>query len=170
MPSNQRTMHKPIMHPATPSFTLPSKSLPKKASRSLGLLSTSCPFSLLGTCNKCCSSLFATAGVCRLDLLCVGQWIQVGFGNRLDTHCITSSGYLWHRCRVGDTTRNRTHSRCWRKSCRRFHGEECSTATESHLGHASVTGILGKLPICPAPQLPCLQHGITNDASPTGLS
>ena len=166
MPTNPRTMHKFIMHFATPSFTLPSKSLARKASRSLGLLSTSCPFSLLGTCNKRCSSLRHS--------LAKGQWIQVWFGNRLDTHRIATSGYLWHRCRVVillGTEPSQTHSRRQRKSWRgtfSWRGTQHSNwqPPGSHISRWDP----GQTTHLPLPQLPRLQHGISNDASPTGLS
>ena len=46
--TNWEHVHKLIMTPATLTFRLPLKTLPRKPSVSLGLLSISCPFSLFG--------------------------------------------------------------------------------------------------------------------------
>ena len=53
-----------------------------KATGEFGLLSTNCLFSLLGTCNKCCT--FFHHSQMSVDWFCYmsGEGTQVQFGNR----------------------------------------------------------------------------------------
>ena len=81
-PTNQKKVQELIRHPRTLSPTLSLKTLPWKPSGSSGPLSMSCPFSLLGNCNKRCTFFRHFPG--SVDwLYCTSgpQWTQVWFGN-----------------------------------------------------------------------------------------
>lgn len=73
MPTNLRTEHKLIIYPLALSFTLPLKTLPWNPLGSLGFLSMSCPFWLLGTLQLMLYIPSPQPGVSPLALLCIRQ-------------------------------------------------------------------------------------------------